>query len=76
MLRHVGENLLDKASLEEPFPSNSTACLIRSGKLSCSDYGCSFVFYPLFWDFRRSDAAIAELMTAGPEGNSGYAGNF
>jgi tetratricopeptide (TPR) repeat protein len=47
MLRHVGESLLDKASLEEPFPSNSTARLIRSGKLSCSDNGCSFVFYPL-----------------------------
>jgi tetratricopeptide (TPR) repeat protein len=47
MLRHVGESLIEKASLEEPFPSNSTARLIRSGKLSCSDNGCNFVFYPL-----------------------------
>jgi len=76
MLRYVGENLLDKTSLEEPFPSNSTACLSRSGKLSCSDNDCSFVFYPLFWNFRRSDATIAELMTAGPEGNSGTQATF
>jgi tetratricopeptide (TPR) repeat protein len=45
MLRHVGESLLEKASFEEPFPSNSTARLIRRGKLSCSFNDCSFVFY-------------------------------
>ncbi len=46
-LHHFGESLLVKTSLEEPFPSDSTARLIRSGKLSCSDNGCNFVFYPL-----------------------------
>ena len=47
MFRHVGVSLLEKAAVEEPFPSGSTARLIRSGKLSCSESGCSFVFYPL-----------------------------
>ncbi len=47
MLRHVGESLLEKASLEEPFPPNSTARLLRRGSLSCSYSSCSFVFYPL-----------------------------
>jgi tetratricopeptide (TPR) repeat protein len=47
MLRHVGESTVEKALFEEPFPPDSTARLIRSGKLSCSDNGCNFVFYPL-----------------------------
>ena len=46
LLRHAEESL-EKASLEQPFPPNSTARLIRRGTLSCSDTGCSFVLYPL-----------------------------
>jgi hypothetical protein len=46
LLRHAGESL-EKAQFEEPFPPDSTARLIRSGKLSCSFNACSFVFYPL-----------------------------
>ena len=39
---------LAKTRFEEPFPTNSTAHLLRRGILSCSSYtGCSFVFYPL-----------------------------
>jgi Tfp pilus assembly protein PilF len=46
LLRHAGENL-EKALFEEPFPPNSRARLLRRGTLSCSNLGCSFVFYPL-----------------------------
>lgn len=46
LLRHAGESL-EKASLEQPFPPNSTPRLIRRGTLSCSDTGCSFLLYPL-----------------------------
>ncbi len=45
MFRHVGVSLLEKASVEEPFPSGSTAHLVRRGVLSCSNGGCTFVFY-------------------------------
>jgi tetratricopeptide (TPR) repeat protein/transglutaminase-like putative cysteine protease len=46
LLRRAGENL-QKTSFEEPFPPNSTSHLLRKGILSCSEIGCSFVFYPL-----------------------------
>jgi len=46
LLRHAGQNL-EKGLFEESFPPNSTARLPRRGLLSCSDSGCSFVFYPL-----------------------------
>ncbi len=46
LLRHTGDRL-EKAVLEEPFPPDSTARLIRRGTLSCVAAGCSFVFYPL-----------------------------
>lgn len=46
LLRNAGDSV-KKARIEEPFPPNSTAHLIRRGILSCSSYtGCSFVFYP------------------------------
>jgi tetratricopeptide (TPR) repeat protein len=45
-LRRAGENL-EKTSFEEPWPPNSTSHLLRKGVLSCSEIGCSFVFYPL-----------------------------
>ncbi len=38
---------LEKSSFEESFPPNSTAQLFRRGVLTCSEIGCSFVFYPL-----------------------------
>jgi hypothetical protein len=44
LLRHAGESL-EKTPVEEPFPPNSTARLLRRGTLSCSASGCSFVFY-------------------------------
>ena len=43
-LRHAGESL-EKTPVEEPFPPNSTARLLRRGTLSCSGSRCSFVFY-------------------------------
>ena len=47
LLRQAGQSL-EKARVEEPFPPNSTARLIRRGVVSCSsDTGCSFVFYPI-----------------------------
>jgi MinD-like ATPase involved in chromosome partitioning or flagellar assembly len=47
LLRDATDSLA-KARFEEPFPTNSTARLLRRGILSCSSYtGCSFVFYPL-----------------------------
>ena len=46
LLRHAGENL-EKTTFEEPLPPNSRARLLRRGTLSCSNLGCSFVFYPL-----------------------------
>jgi tetratricopeptide (TPR) repeat protein len=45
ILRSAGKNL-ENAHVEEPFPPASTARLVRRGILSCSSYGCSFVFYP------------------------------
>jgi hypothetical protein len=51
MLRHIGVSLLEKASVEEPFPSGSTARLLRRGVLFCSESSCTFVFY------RPSEAA-------------------
>jgi tetratricopeptide (TPR) repeat protein len=45
LLRDAGTNL-EKTQFEEPFPPNSTAHLLRRGILSCSNTGCSFVFYP------------------------------
>jgi tetratricopeptide (TPR) repeat protein/transglutaminase-like putative cysteine protease len=54
LLRLAGESL-EKALFEEPFPPNSTARLVRRGALSCSDTGCSFVFYP------PSDAVAAAI---------------
>jgi tetratricopeptide (TPR) repeat protein len=45
LLRDAGTSL-EKAQFEEPFPPNSTAHLLRRGILSCSNIGCSFVFYP------------------------------
>jgi len=45
LLRHAGERL-ERTLLEEMYPPNSTAHLVRRGMLSCSDTGCSFVFYP------------------------------
>jgi tetratricopeptide (TPR) repeat protein len=44
LLRHAGESL-EKTPVEEPFPPNSTARLLRRGTLSCSGSRCSFVFY-------------------------------
>ena len=47
LLRDATDSLA-KTRFEEPFPTNSTARLLRRGILSCSSYtGCSFVFYPL-----------------------------
>jgi tetratricopeptide (TPR) repeat protein len=45
LLRDAGASL-EKAQFEEPFPPNSTASLVRRGAFTCSDTGCSFVFYP------------------------------
>jgi len=45
LLRHAGESL-EKTRFEEPFPPGSLARLLRRGSLSCSNSGCSFVFYP------------------------------
>ena len=45
LLRHAGGSL-EKTQFDEPFPPNSTASLVRRGALTCSDTGCSFVFYP------------------------------
>jgi hypothetical protein len=38
---------LKRASFEEPLPADSAAHLLRKGAVSCSESGCSFVFYPL-----------------------------
>lgn len=38
-------SVLEKGSFEELFPPNSTAHLFRRGVLTCSQVGCSFVFY-------------------------------
>jgi len=46
LLRGAGDTL-EKTSFKEPFPPNSTSYLLRRGMLSCSEVGCSFVFYPL-----------------------------
>jgi Tfp pilus assembly protein PilF len=47
VLRSAGK-FLESAKFAEPFPSTSTAHLVRKGNLSCSSYtGCNFVFYPL-----------------------------
>jgi len=75
MLRHVGESLIEKASLEEPFPSNSTARLIRSGNCPVL-ITLQFRVLSSFRDFGQCGTTVAELMTEGPEGNSGYAGNY
>jgi tetratricopeptide (TPR) repeat protein/ubiquitin-protein ligase len=44
LFRHAGERL-ERSLFREKFPPNSTAHLVRRGMLSCSDTGCSFVFY-------------------------------
>ncbi|MGA8501878.1 MAG: tetratricopeptide repeat protein, partial [Candidatus Sulfotelmatobacter sp.] len=44
-LSHAGKRL-ERTFLNEKLPPNSTVRLVRRGKLSCSDTGCSFVFYP------------------------------
>jgi tetratricopeptide (TPR) repeat protein len=46
VLNEAGSEL-EKSSFEESFPPNSAAHLFRRGILTCSDIGCSFVFYPL-----------------------------
>jgi len=46
LLRFADDDLA-KASFNVPFPSGSSAYLIRKGLLSCSYTGCAFVFYPL-----------------------------
>jgi tetratricopeptide (TPR) repeat protein len=45
LLRQAGKRL-ERTLFQEKFPPNSTAHLVRRGMLSCSDTGCSFVFYP------------------------------
>jgi len=45
-LNGAGDNL-EKSTFEEAFPPNSTAHLFKRGVLTCSEIGCSFVFYPL-----------------------------
>jgi len=45
LFRHAGKRL-ERNLLQEKFPPSSTAHLVRRGMLSCSDTGCSFVFYP------------------------------
>ena len=47
LLSAAGDNL-EKSTFAEAFPPNSTAHLFRRGVLTCSEIGCSFVFYPLF----------------------------
>ena len=46
VLNEAGSDL-EKSSFEESFPPNSAAHLFRRGILTCSETGCSFVFYPL-----------------------------
>ena len=47
ILRGAGK-YLESTKFAEPFPTTSTARLVRKGNLSCSSYaGCNFVFYPL-----------------------------
>lgn len=45
LLRYAGERL-ERTPFQEKFPPSSTVHLVRRGMLSCSDTGCSFVFYP------------------------------
>jgi tetratricopeptide (TPR) repeat protein/ubiquitin-protein ligase len=45
LLRQAGHRL-DGTLFQEKLPPNSTAHLVRRGMLSCSETGCSFVFYP------------------------------
>lgn len=46
LLKEAGSEL-EKSSFHEFFPPNSAARLFRRGILTCSEVGCSFVFYPL-----------------------------
>ena len=46
VLKEAGSEL-EKSSFQESFPANSVARLFRRGILTCSEIGCSFVFYPL-----------------------------
>jgi tetratricopeptide (TPR) repeat protein len=45
LLRNTGKRL-EKTLSQEKFPQHSAVHLVRRGMLSCSDTGCSFVFYP------------------------------
>ncbi|MFL6307404.1 MAG: DUF3857 domain-containing protein [Candidatus Sulfotelmatobacter sp.] len=46
VLKEAGSEL-EQSSFKESFPQNSEARLFRRGILTCSEIGCSFVFYPL-----------------------------
>jgi tetratricopeptide (TPR) repeat protein len=45
ILNEAGSDI-EKSSFQESFPANSAAHLFRRGVLTCSEIGCSFVFYP------------------------------